>query len=74
MTHRPPYPDLTVGLEALYHLSLGLVLPEVPEESQDRPSRKLHSSGPSLCPYSPKCVEQEFSEGRNRKNGTRRTP
>jgi hypothetical protein len=31
---RPPRPYLTVGLEALYHhLPLGLVLPEVPEES-----------------------------------------
>src|SRR5215207_7208917 len=32
-TRRSSRPDLTVGLEAIYHhLPLGLVLPEVPEE------------------------------------------
>jgi hypothetical protein len=33
LSQRPAYPDLTVGLQALYHhLSLGLVLPELTEE------------------------------------------
>ena len=32
-TRRPASPDLTVGLEAIYHhISLSLVLPKVPEE------------------------------------------
>lgn len=34
MIRRPPRPDLTVGLKAFYHyIPLGLVIPEVPEES-----------------------------------------
>jgi hypothetical protein len=33
LSRRPPCSDLAVGLEALYnHISLGLVIPEVPEE------------------------------------------
>jgi hypothetical protein len=32
-THRPPSPDLTVSLEALYdHIPLGFILPEIPKQ------------------------------------------
>jgi len=34
LSWRPPHPNLTVGLEAIYHhLPLGLVLEELPEKS-----------------------------------------